>query len=87
MPDLHRQLEGYRLTTAEIVYCRPDHPDLLQQYIWQDLDLAPRFPMLRKFLDFWEGNLEGKLHTVTVASSALIRPAELRLASWSGGLH
>lgn len=87
MSDLWRQLEGYRLTTAEILYHRPDHPDLLQHFIWQEYDVAPRFPALRKFLEFWKGNLDGHLHSVTVASSALVRPAEFRLAGWACSLH
>ncbi len=69
------QLEGYRLTTAEILYHMPDHPGLLQTYIWQELDLAPRFPTLRRFLQFWQRELDGKLHSVRVASGSLIRPA------------
>ena len=52
--SLARQLNGYRLTTAEIIYHRPDHPSLLQSYVWQDLDMAPRFPVLTRFLRFWE---------------------------------
>ena len=80
MSGLARQLMGYRLTTAEILYHRPDHPALLQSFIWQDLDLAPRFPVLVRFLRFWEANLDGKLHSVRVCSSALVRPAEIR---WS----
>ncbi len=69
------QLEGYRLTTAEILYHMPDHPGLLQTYIWQELDLAPRFPTLRGFLRFWQRELDGKLHSVRIASGSLIRPA------------
>lgn len=78
---------GYRLTTAEILYHLPDHPGLLQTYVWQEFDLAPRFPILKKFLDFWQGNLEGKLHTVTVASSEIIVPKELRFTDVSLTLH
>lgn len=81
--SLERQLEGYRLTTAEIVYRRPDHPSLLQEYIWQDLDIAPAFPVLTRFLRFWERNLDGRLFAVTVASAGLIRPAEFR---WAKGV-
>ena len=76
--SLERQLEGYRLTTAEILYHLPDHPHLLQAYIWQELDLAPEFPMLRKFLDFWTRNIEGKLHTVRIAQAQLVKAAEIR---------
>jgi uncharacterized protein Usg len=80
MTSLALQLRDYRLTTAEILYHMPDHPGLLQSYIWQDLDLAPHFPVLRRFLDFWMRSLEGRLHSVQVSSSALIRPAEFRYA-------
>lgn len=78
---------GYRLTTAEILYHLPDHPGLLQTYVWQEFDLAPRFPILKKFLDFWESNLEGRLHTVTVASTEIITPREFSFADVSLTLH
>lgn len=76
---LKAQLAGFSLTTAEILYRLPDHPSLLQSYIWQEYDLAPRFPKLKSFLDFWTATLDGKLFKVTVAHSELIRPAEVRL--------
>lgn len=75
--DFFRQLAGYGLTTARILYRMPDHPDFLQSYIWQEYDLAPRFPELHKFLDFWRRELDGPLHSITVAHSHLIRPAEI----------
>jgi uncharacterized protein Usg len=78
MGSLIKQLADYRLTTAEIIYHLPDHPVLLQSYIWQDLDIAPQFPVLKKFLDFWEDNLDGKLHAVKVGHYPLITPGELR---------
>lgn len=73
------QLRGYGLTTAEILYRMPDHPAMLQSYLWQDYDVAPHFPVLRKFLDFWKRSLEGPLHSVRVAHGRLIRPAEIAL--------
>lgn len=76
--ELKKQLQDYRLTTAEIIYHLPDHPSLLQSYIWQELDIAPRFPILNKFLRFWEVKLEGKLYMVKVAHEALIKPGEFR---------
>ena len=48
---LLRELEGFSLTTAEILYRLPDYPRLLQSYIWQDYDVAPEFPKLVDFLD------------------------------------
>ena len=87
MSDFARQLENYRLTTAEILYRMPDHPSVLQTFVWQELDLAPKFPVLQKFLDFWEKNLDGRLFKVRVAHSMLIRPAEFRLNAHLATLH
>ena len=61
----------YRLTTAEIIYHLPDHPGLLQSFIWQKLDRAPDFPELSRFLEFWSRNIEGKLHSVKVGQARL----------------
>jgi uncharacterized protein Usg len=77
-PDFLKQLKGYGLTTAEILYRRPDHRWLLQSYVWQDYDLFPNFPALNDFLAFWREKLEGPLFAVTVAHSKLIKPAELK---------
>jgi len=76
--ELARQIRDYRLTTAEILYHLPDHPGVLQAYIWQELDLAPRYPALRRFLEFWSRSLEGRLHSVRVGSAGLITPGECR---------
>jgi uncharacterized protein Usg len=77
--DFQAQVAGYSLTTAEILYRLPDHPSLLQTFVWQEYDLHPRFPRLKGFLDFWTRNLEGKLYRITVAHRQLITPAEVKL--------
>lgn len=74
--DFLIRLEGYGLTTAEIHYRIPDHPALLQQYVWQEYDLAPQFPGLTAFLNYWQRELEGALHSVRVAHAQLVRPSE-----------
>jgi uncharacterized protein Usg len=76
--DFRRQLQGFGLTTANILYRMPDHPSLLQSFLWQTHDLHPHFPELRKFLDFWTRELEGVLHSVVVSHCKLIKPAEFR---------
>ena len=87
MTALDLQLRDYRLTTAEILYRLPDHPVLLQSYIWQDYDQAPHFPILRRFLDFWETSLDGKLHSVQVGSLPIIKAPETRVAEAILTLH
>jgi uncharacterized protein Usg len=79
MADFERQFtDHYRLTTAQILYHLPDHPSFLQEFIWQDYDLAPKFPQLRGFLGFWVREIEGKLHSVYVASHKIITPSDAR---------
>jgi len=73
--DFRKQVLGYGLTTAEILYRMPDHPSLLQT------------PALTDFLHFWQEKLEGPLYAVRVAHSKLIRPAELRSVDGVFRLH
>jgi len=75
--DFRRQVAGYGLTTAHILYRRPDHRWLLQSYVWQNYDLFPKFPELLKFLGFWQRSLDGPLHSVHIAHCELIKPVEL----------
>lgn len=79
MAHLDLQLDGFRLTTAQIYYYFPDYPKLIQEFLWQDYDLAPRFPKLNEFLDFWTADIEGALHSVYVAGQELITPGRLTL--------
>lgn len=76
-----KQMAGYGLLTAEIHYWMPDHPSLLQQFVWQTMDLAPAFPELSRFLDHWRRDVEATLHSIRVAHNGLIRPAEYRAVS------
>lgn len=84
---LERMLKDYRLTTAEILYHFPDYPQLLQSFIWQELDLAPKFPVLNRFLGFWEKELDGKLHSVKVTHTDLVTPQHYRFVTASTQLH
>ena len=82
----HADTEGFGLTTAQIIYRVPDHLELLQDFVWQEYDVFPQFPTLRKFLAFWEEKIEGPIHSITVAHARLIHPLELR-ALKSARLH
>jgi uncharacterized protein Usg len=82
LSPLELQLRGYRVATAEILYRMPDHPSLIQSFIWQHYDLAPRYPELHKFLTFWEKNIEGPLVGVRIGRSELIKPQ-----AWRNGVE
>ena len=71
--------DGYGLTTAQIVYRMPDRLERLQEFIWQEYDLFPRFPALTRFLLFWQREIEGPLHSITVAHKELVHPREVAM--------
>lgn len=77
-PEMELMLKGYGLTTAELLYHMPDHPHLLQTFVWQEYDLAPKFPALYRFIDFWKAKLDGPLHSVQYTHRRLIAPNEWR---------
>lgn len=82
-----RQMAGYGLLTAEISYHMPDHPGLLQQFVWQTMDLAPAFPELSRFLDHWRREIEATLHSIRVAHNGLVKPAEWRAVNGVLTIH
>jgi uncharacterized protein Usg len=72
------EIAGFGLTTASILYRLPDFPDLLQTFVWQRYDVAPQFPELQRFIDFWQREIEGALQSVTVAHHRLLAERDLR---------
>lgn len=79
--EMELMLQGYGLTTAEFLYRMPDHQRILQSFIWQEYDLAPNFPRLHAFIEFWKTKLEGPLHSVSFTHRKLIAPNEWRNVS------
>lgn len=81
--DFHRQLEGYGLTLAEIFYYNPDAKRIINPhtYTWQEYDLFPEFPNLKKFLAFWKHEVHGPAHSVRIAHARLIKPAEFKVTN------
>ena len=77
--DFRACLTGAGLLTTEVLYYLPDHPSILQSFVWQTMDRAPRFPRLTQFLDHWRREIEASIHSVRIAHSGLIQPAEIRL--------
>lgn len=76
--EFELQLKGYGLTTAQILYRLPDFRSVLQSFVWQQYDLAPDFPEMHRFLDFWDANLDGPIHSVRFTHRKLIGPNEWR---------
>lgn len=79
--ELKLRLEGWSLATAEVLYYMPDHPTLLQSFVWQTLDLAPCYPRIHKFLDFWRREIDAVIHSVRLASGETLAPAKISSSS------
>lgn len=78
MTETELMLKGYGMTTAEMYYHMPDHPHVLNSFIWQNYDLAPDHNRLLKFIDFWREEIEGRLHSVVFTHRKMISPGEWR---------
>ncbi|MGI9169311.1 MAG: protein usg [Caulobacteraceae bacterium] len=85
--DFTRRLAGERLTTAEVLYHLPDHPALLQRFLWQTLDRSPDYPRVHRFLDFWRREIEAVIHSVTLSAAGLALPAKIEWRRDVGTLH
>jgi uncharacterized protein Usg len=78
MTDLERMLTGYGLTTAHLYYGLPDHPAILNTFTWQEYDLAPDYPVLFRFIEFWQREIDGPLKTVEISHRKMVSPGEWR---------
>lgn len=69
-------LRGYGLTTAELFYRMPDYQSVLNTFVWQEYDLAPDHPKLFQFIEYWQDEIEGPLHSVRFTHRKMISPGE-----------
>ena len=85
--DFYQQLQGGRLTTAEVLYYMPAHPSLLQSFLWQTMDEAPNFPRIHRFLDYWRREIDAVIHSVSIGGAGFVSPAKLTIAQFDARLH
>ena len=85
--DFEAQLYGKRLATAEILYFMPDHPKLLQSFLWQTLDVAPDFPRIQRFLEFWRREIDAVIHSVAISSMEQIGAGRARPVRFWGQIN
>jgi len=85
--DFEDQIRGGRLTTTEVLYYMPSHPSLLQSFLWQTIDLAPDYPRVHRFLEFWRREIDAVIHSVAISGVGVVAPAKVRSAKMIGYLH
>ena len=85
--DFEDQLYGKRLTTTEVLYYIPDHPKLLQSFMWQTLDEAPDFPRIQRFLEFWRREIDAVIHSVAISAVGQISQGRTSTVRFVGELN
>ena len=78
MSETELMLKGYGLTTAEFCYRMPDFQSVLNSFVWQQYDIAPDYPKLFQFIEFWQNEIEGPLHSVYFTHRKLLSSGEWR---------
>ena len=46
------------LVSLRVYYYMPDYRDLIQEFMWQTMDIKPKYPRVNKFLNYWKENIE-----------------------------
>jgi len=79
-PTIFRQspFNGFELVTIEVLYHMPDHPHVLNTFVWQTLDQPPELLRARAFIDYWQAEIEAQIAQVRIACASLLRPHDLR---------
>ena len=68
------RLKGYSLVTVNVLYYMPDHRSLLNEFIWQTMDLKPRYPRIEQVLDYWRREIDAVIKEITICDSPVIEP-------------
>ena len=57
------------LVSLNIYYWMPDYENLIQQFIWQTMDVKPKYPRIHKFLDYWHNNIDAIVNEIQICES------------------
>ena len=57
------------LITLNVFYWMPDYDNILQQFIWQTMDVKPKYPRVHIFLDYWYKNIDAVVSEVVICDS------------------
>lgn len=51
-----------------VYYWMPDYNSILQEFVWQLVDVSPELPRVHGFLNYWKNNIEAVIHTVEISN-------------------
>ena len=47
----------------------PDYENILQQLLWQTMDVKPKYPRVQKFLNYWHNNIDAIVSEIQICES------------------
>lgn len=56
------------LVTVQVYYWMPDYNNIIQEFLWQTLDISPHYFRVHRFLNFWHKNIDAIIQEVNVAN-------------------
>lgn len=69
------RLKGYSLVTVNVLYYMPDHRSIVNEFIWQTMDIKPRYPRIEQFLDHWRKEIDAIIKEVMISDSPVVDPS------------
>ena len=57
------------LVTLNVYYWMPDYENILQQFVWQTMDIKPKYTRVHKFLDYWHNNIDAIVSEIQICES------------------
>ena len=57
------------LVTLNVYYWMPDYENIIQEFIWQTLDVKPTYPRIHKFLNYWHNNIDAVVNEIQICES------------------
>ena len=60
-----------KIVTLDVLYYMPDYSDILQEFLWQTLDVVPDLPRVHRFLNYWKNTIEAPIKEIRVSYSGI----------------
>ena len=57
------------LVTLNVYYWMPDYENIIQEFIWQTLDVKPTYHRIHKFLNYWHNNIDAVVNEIQICES------------------
>ncbi|MGA1047163.1 MAG: hypothetical protein ACO3UU_04080 [Minisyncoccia bacterium] len=60
------------LVSLRVFYYMPDYRDIIQEFMWQTMDIKPKYPRVNKFLNYWKENIEAVIADIEMIETEKI---------------